>query len=346
MDVCLQESVYEGEPTEVVSKRASDQTTSLTTKTKIDRFRTVWWFEWLVYSDYQGGPATTLSTVVTASGIAFSLIIAIVFLSLIRQNETIRNAVIERTQELEAARNEALAATDEAEAANQSKSAFLANMSHEIRTPLNAIIGFTEILAEQVTEAKHRGFLDSILSSGKTLLTLINDILDLSKVESGSIEATLAPFSPAAVFLSTKDLHQEQMRSKSLDFRLLVDEGIPEILISDEAKIRQTLNNLIDNAVKFTESGHVSLSVRSVASDTPDRVDLSFEITDTGIGIPEDQQERIFKAFTQQKDQRINVYGGTGVGLTITRQLVEALEGTIAIVRSGQEAPSASTCTA
>ena len=233
-------------------------------------------------------------------------------------------------EELEAAKEAAERSAEEAESANQAKSAFLANMSHEIRTPMNAILGFTEILGGLIDAPQQREYLSSIQSSGKSLLTLINDILDLSKVEAGKFELEYSGTNPRQVFSEMKQIFSQKVSEKGLEFQVEIDPDLPEALVLDEVRLRQILVNLVGNAVKFTDSGHVRLSVRN---RYPERdhstLDLIFEVADTGIGIPEEQRESIFGAFEQQKDQIHAKFGGTGLGLSISKRLVELMGGEI-----------------
>ncbi|MGK5091101.1 ATP-binding protein [Deltaproteobacteria bacterium TL4] len=218
------------------------------------------------------------------------------------------------------------------EAANKAKSEFLANMSHEIRTPMNAILGFSEILEQQVGDEKQKSFLKSIQSSGSSLLTLINDILDLSKVEAGKFELEYALFHPHLLFQEMKMIFSHAIAKKKLDFRIEIDSELPEALWLDETRLRQILLNLVGNAVKFTNSGSVTLSVQVYFSKkNASQIMLMISVKDTGIGIYEDQIELIFEAFQQQRGQSHAEYGGTGLGLTITKRLVDAMGGTLSV---------------
>jgi len=234
-------------------------------------------------------------------------------------------ALKERTQRAESAQREA-------EAANQSKSQFLANMSHEIRTPMNAILGFSEILGNLVEDGQQQHYLKSIQSSGKSLLGLINDILDLSKVEAGKLELEYAAFNAPTVFQEMEQIFAQKVEEKGIEFVVEVDPSLPKALVLDEVRLRQVLINLIGNAVKFTDAGHVKVSVHPRA-EAEDRsmLNLHFSIEDTGIGIPEDQIEMIFGAFEQTAGQSNSEYGGTGLGLAITRRLIEMMEGQIGV---------------
>ncbi|MCP4155613.1 MAG: response regulator, partial [bacterium] len=223
-------------------------------------------------------------------------------------------------------------AKDAAEEANKAKSEFLANMSHEIRTPMNAILGFTELLDEVITEKQQKEYLKAISAGGKTLLSLINDILDLSKIEAGKLEIQNSAFNPLAAFTEIKQIFTQKVKDKGLNLYMEIDPLLPEGLIMDEVRLRQILFNLVGNAVKFTETGYIKLDVRKrYKKEDHSTMDLIFSVEDTGMGIPEEQQEIIFEAFKQQKGQSEYKYGGTGLGLSITRRLVEMLGGEISL---------------
>ena len=227
---------------------------------------------------------------------------------------------------------ELVAAREAADAANQAKSAFLANMSHEIRTPMSAILGFTEILSRLIREPQQTDYLRSIQTSGKSLLSLINDILDLSKVEAGKLELEYEATNPRTVFEEMQAVFSQKVAEKGLDLLIEIDPDLPPAVVLDETRLRQVLLNVIGNAIKFTDAGHVKLSVRNrYPDDNRSKLDLVFEVEDTGIGIPEDQIDKIFGAFEQRAGQSINDYGGTGLGLAITRRLVEMMNGEISV---------------
>ena len=230
------------------------------------------------------------------------------------------------------AKNALVDAKNAAESANRIKSEFLANMSHEIRTPMNAILGFADILEGKIRDKHHRQYLSMIRASGKSLLILINDILDLSKIEAGKMQLEYQAINSVFVFKEIAGVFSQKIEEKGLKFILETDVNLPEYLLLDEIRLRQILLNLVGNAVKFTESGTIRLAVKTqVNEETPGTVDFIFAIEDTGIGIPEEEQETIFKAFEQQSGQDHATYGGTGLGLAITKRLVEIMGGSICV---------------
>lgn len=234
----------------------------------------------------------------------------------------IRDVTLQKTSELELKR-----AWEEAEQANHSKSVFLANISHEIRTPINAIIGFSELLDKELVNLTHKSFINSIKSGSKTLLRLIDDLLDLSKIESGKVVFREDAVNIRSLIEDIRKLFSLRFSEKGLHFKILVKQNVPEIIMIDEVRFRQILSNLIGNSLKFTDSGFINLEITTIDKDNDKN--LIIKIEDTGIGIAPENQGRIFEAFTQQDDQDSRKYGGTGLGLSITKKLVEQMNGTI-----------------
>lgn len=225
---------------------------------------------------------------------------------------------------------------ERAESANRSKSEFLSNMSHEIRTPMNAILGFTQLLKNKVEDPQNLSYLNSIHSSGNALLTLINDILDLSKIESGKFELQQHDVSLRKLLEEIHSFFSEDAKQKGLDFKLEIDESIPDIVLIDESRLRQIVINIVGNALKFTKDGFVSISIKAKDRGS-DYVDLYMEIEDSGIGIPLEAQERIFSAFTQKEGQLNSQFGGTGLGLAIALRLIQMMKGKIELQSSEGE---------
>lgn len=217
-----------------------------------------------------------------------------------------------------------------AESANKAKSTFIANVSHEIRTPMNAIIGFSEILEKMIKDTTQKKYLNSIRSSGNALLNLINDILDISKMEAGRLVIKKEPVSIKIMAEEMINMFALKTREKGLNLKKSIDDLIPDYLELDELRMRQVLINLLNNAIKFTDSGFIELEI-NVLNRSKDLINLIINIKDTGIGISKKDQKEIFGSFKQAEEQDARKYGGTGLGLSISKKIVELLGGKIII---------------
>jgi signal transduction histidine kinase/DNA-binding response OmpR family regulator len=236
-------------------------------------------------------------------------------------NQDLEKQVQERTQALETAK-------EAAEVANRAKGEFLANVSHEIRTPMNSILGFCEMLRGITVEPRSQAFLQAINSSSKTLMALLNDILDLSKIEAGKLELQYEQVDLRQLISEIQQIFSQKINEKKIQLLVEINQNVPSLIIFDEIRLRQILFNVVGNAIKFTKQGFVKITIIS-ESVSAQEIQLILKIQDTGIGIAQENHDRIFDVFTQSEGQSTRKYGGAGLGLTITRRLVEMLEGNI-----------------
>jgi PAS domain S-box-containing protein len=244
-------------------------------------------------------------------------------------NLTAAKAEIENVnRQLAASVDRANMFADEAVAANNSKSEFLANMSHEIRTPMNSIIGFSDLLAEEDLSAEQTKYVRTIRRSAQSLLSLINDILDFSKIEAGKLETETVACDIVSLVEDVMTLMEGQAKTKGLDFTVNHRGQIPECIYTDPVRVRQCLLNLVSNAIKFTNQGHVNININIEGTQ---KEWFRIEVEDSGIGIAEDKLESIFESFSQAESNTAHKFGGTGLGLAITQRLIRLLGGTVKV---------------
>lgn len=216
-------------------------------------------------------------------------------------------------------------------AASESKTAFLANMSHEIRTPINSIIGMNEMILRETHDPQIREYAQHVESAGKTLLGLINDVLDFSKIEAGKMDIIESPYQTAQVFGDLLQILKERASAKELEVRFGLDENVPKALTGDEVRVKQVITNLLSNATKYTQSGSVTFAVSALNTDVKDMCTLKIVVSDTGMGIREENLNKLFDSFVRVDQKKNRSIEGTGLGLSITKRLVDAMNGEITV---------------
>lgn len=269
-----------------------------------------------------------LATAKTSAALVVAMLLAITaatiwLLRLTSQRETLLRDVT--TEKLRAEK-----ASEDARLADEAKSAFLATMSHEIRTPMNGIIGFSELLLETPLDGRQKEFVTTVYDSARTLLVLLNDVLDYSKIEAGKIELELIDFDPTSIVQSVLSLFQRQAETKGLKLTLSIAPDVPKGVTGDASRLRQILTNLVSNAIKFTEKGSVDLFL-SLAGHGGDWAALRFAVKDSGIGIPDEAKNHLFSRFSQADSSISRRFGGTGLGLAICKSLVDVMHGELGV---------------
>jgi PAS domain S-box-containing protein len=287
-----------------------------------------------IYATFYAGPIKAAHGRVDGSqGILYDITDQKELVALRQAQEALKRSKMEVEQvnrRLEWSAQEARNMAEQAIAASHAKSTFLANMSHEIRTPMNSIIGFGDILADENLSDEQKEYVNAIRNSGNHLMSLINDILDFSRIEAGKLEVHPAECSVRQVLEEVDQLLHPLASAKGLKFRVIESEFLPSSIYTDPSRLKQCLINLANNAIKFTETGHVFIRV-SVECDQPTLPSVRFDVEDTGIGIEAEKQQKVFESFAQVDNSDTRKHQGTGLGLTITRQLAQLLGGSVTL---------------
>ena len=271
----------------------------------------------------------TINNAFIVGAVLLLLLAFFIYLNL-RQSKRKNKIIAHQKEEVEHQKEQAEQQRNRAEQSEKFKQEFLANMSHEIRTPMNAVMGMTNLVLDSKITDKQKFYLEGIKKSSETLLHIINDILDLSKIEAGKMELEKIDFSLHETVEQVKQIMQHKAGEKGLELVVDISSKIPDVLLGDPVRLNQVLINLTGNAIKFTESGSVCLSISREGNSGAEHI-IKFSVIDTGIGIPEDKLQAVFESFSQASSSDTRKYGGTGLGLTISKQLVELQGGKISV---------------
>jgi signal transduction histidine kinase/DNA-binding response OmpR family regulator/integral membrane sensor domain MASE1 len=314
--------VYDGQvgPDNLVYATSPGRDLSWETTTTLNADGTDWTIRWARGRDFHG-ISSLPEMLVGAAGCLLALVTAFLVLNLQSAHRRVRAMVDERTSEL-------ATALAEADAANRTKTEFLANMSHEVRTPMNGVLGMTGLLLQTELSREQRELTEIARSSGQALLMMLNDVLDLSKIESGRMEIEARRFDLETVVAGVAELLAPSAAKKDVDLAVRWHLGTPSVLEGDEGRLRQVILNLASNAVKFTNCGHVLIDVAQVGAEEGKSI-IKVTVEDTGIGIPQDARNRLFQKFAQADPSMTRRFGGTGLGLAISKELVERMGGEI-----------------
>lgn len=293
-----------------------------------------WTVVWKSTPEFEASVSTQEPLLILLGGLIVTSAFGIMMFFYARRDSYVRNEVETKTQELVAKEREVRKALDKAETATQAKSKFLANMSHEIRTPMNGVIGFTQLLDDGTLSPDQRRYVQMISDSGSAMMSLLNDILDISKVDAGLMVINEAPVDVQHILENCISLVSPNAETKNIRLQLEISKNLPALVKLDGLRLRQVVLNLLANAVKFTEKGSVTVEVHyergtTLPSGTANPASLSIVVTDTGKGISPDRRRAIFEPFTQEDDSTERKYGGTGLGLTISNQLIQLMGGAI-----------------